>query len=150
MIFFVDEEMGECSPYSIALAMQGFVVTTLPDATIGLAELSILRDDVELVFIDVMLARGSDPDQLFRPDLTAQGLKTGLRLLDALAEANATLFPRHAVLLSAATDQDLVRTIESESRRHRVPFWRKTDFRTTSDFVTIVKSHLQAFLAPDP
>jgi hypothetical protein len=143
MIFFVDEDMGECSPYSIALGMQNFTVTTLPDASVALADLRV-ASDVELVFIDVMLARGSDPDGLFTSELTGRGLQTGLRLLDSLVDHNDKVFPRRAVLLSAATDNELVKSIEAHGRHHGVPFWRKTDFATTSDFVRKVQLHLRS------
>ena len=139
MIYFVDEEFGEFHPYLIVLEMQGFEVDWIPNAVEGLARLSQLRpEDACLVFLDVMLARGSDGHAVFPKD----GLTTGLRLLDLLSDRNPSVFPKNAILLSAAEDSELVHLIARTSNRHSVPFWRKSHFASTSDFVASVEKYL--------
>lgn len=144
MIVFVDEDIGDFHPFSLALEMQSFVVERLPDASRGLSRLSLISPgDVDLVFIDVMLARGTDGAGLIESSSSQDGLQTGLRLLERLVEVNPRVFPTKAVLLSAADDEDLLVAIEIVAQRHGVPFWRKTRFASTSHFVSEVVEYLR-------
>jgi CheY-like chemotaxis protein len=144
VIYFVDEETGGMSAYPVALMIKGHPVKTIPDATRALALLQE-ADRIDLVIIDVMLARGFDPSQSFRPDQTGRGLQTGLRLLDLLCEKRPDSFPSRAALLSAATDEQLVTTIKRASEQFEIPYWRKEDFKVTRDFCRAVTDHLESF-----
>lgn len=134
------------SAYPVALSIKGYRVRTLPDATRALAVLQEAAT-IDMVIIDVMLARGLDPGQYFNPELTARGLQTGLRLLELLSERRPDKFPGRVVLLSAATDAQLVEAIISVSKQLSIPYWRKEDFRVTRDFCKAVADRLQLLAA---
>lgn len=143
MIYFVDEESGQGTAYPIALKIKGFDVATIPDATRALDALTT-AERVELVVVDVMLARGLDPAGCFSPELTERGLRTGLRLLELLSERRPSDFPQRAALLSAATSENLVRTIAAASSNLGIPYWKKESFRVTRDFCNAVVAHLES------
>ena len=142
MICFVDEDIGSGNAYSIALKMRGHQVLILHDATEAL-EILPTAGDLDLVLLDVMLARGRDPQGYFEHRHTVNGLETGLVLLDLLVERKHSALVSKVVLLSAATNSGLVAQIRSKAKQHAVPYWKK-DFRSASSFCEKLATHLGA------
>lgn len=140
-IYFIDEEIGEGSAYPIKLRMEGYSVKPIPDATSGYNRM-VSATDIDLIFVDVMLASGLDPAEQFSRQHTQDGLSTGLVLVEALRHVLPPNVFSRVVLFSGAISAALVTQIEEYGLRHDIQFWRKGEFLTPRDFSIRVADRL--------
>ena len=144
MIFFVDEDVGQITPYADILGINGYSTRIIRDAYNAWEELHNRKDDVELVFIDVMLAGGSEIDRRrYTREETEDYQITGLSLLKDLTQQNPHVFPRRAVLLSQTSRASILAKIKTVCSETQVEFWGKSGFEDIHEFATKTKEHLQ-------
>jgi len=136
MIYFVDEDFRKLRALMSELVIRGYDVINIRDADAAYLELSnVNKEDVQLVIIDVMLAANSNQAlSRYSRKETDDYHKTGLLLLDDLADSNPRVFPRRAVYLSHASSDALLRKVSSSVRKHNVRFLRKKDYDTAYEF----------------
>lgn len=140
-IFIVDEDAIQLEPFKVELEIRGFKVEFILDADEAFKALSkVSNDQITLAIIDVMLAvnvkRGlSKFDRIETNDF----LKTGLILIEKLAELNPEIFPQKALFFSNATNQELVMSIEEEAEKYQIPYLDKSNYQSPLAFGDIIE-----------
>jgi len=144
MIYFIDEDIGQAEAWCFSLRTAGFETEQIRDANSAYRTLSSV-DNVELVFIDVMLAVndsvGSDGGDYNRKR-TEDNMITGLCLLDDLSAKLGPQFLKKCILLSCTGKDRVLSRIRAKSNELKVPFWPKFDFQEPRDFTDKVKEIL--------
>ncbi len=145
MIYFVDEDVSQIAQWASILRMKGMQTHILRDADAALEYLS-KKDDIELVFIDVMLAgRSNGLSSNFDRAKTDDYCSTGLELLKALVACKPKFFPSRAILLSQTGQSMILQKIEDAiiDYKYQVPFWKKGKFVSVMDFASLTENYLK-------
>lgn len=143
MIYLIDEHFYSMNSWTQALRREtSSEIRPFWSADNAYDELhSVPKAGFELAIVDVMLSV-TDPDSgQFSPMRTHDYHQTGLRLLEDLAIANDSVFPRRAVFLTNAIEETL-RAAESTTAAYGITLWRKTQFESPSHFARTVSEHI--------
>ena len=145
MIYFVDEDVSQISQWASILRMKGMQTCVLRDADTALEHLSQC-DDIELVFIDVMLAAAPDTqNRIFTRAQTDDYHSTGVELLKALVERQPRFFPSYAIFLSQAGQSMILEKVKLtvQEFRNEVLFWQKGSFASVKDFAAKTEEEIK-------
>lgn len=147
MIYFIDEHHDRYRSWIDRLELRGYEVVPFWNANQAYRQLHDRRQDgIDLAIIDVMLAveqiEGDEGEQ-FSQVRTNDYLETGLCLLDDLALANPSAFPRYGVLLTNAIGPATLGAAQGASERHGVELWAKTSFTSSDQFAERVVTHIE-------
>ncbi len=136
MIYFVDEDYRKLRVLVSELKINGFDAKIIRDADTAFAELSeVDKSNVDLVIIDVMLAaKVNGNTSKYSREQTDDYHKTGLLLLDDLALANPSVFPKYAIYLTHASNDVLVKNISISANKYGIKMLRKKDYDTAYYF----------------
>ena len=144
MIYFVDEDEVQLEPFKMELEIRGYEVGNIMDADEAYSILTKCQDDLQLAIIDVMLSADTDPNKSrFNRARTKDYLETGLRLVEDLIETRNDLFPEKALLFSMASDPNLLKSIESVSSKHNIPFYDKNKYTSALKFGDDIDKHIK-------
>lgn len=138
MIYFVDEEAFQMSPFATELRLRGYKVKFLKDADIALRVLEN-AEDIELVIIDVMLAPDQEAESKFSRNETEDFLQTGLLLLRYLIEFRGQEFGKKCLFFSMANQPNLVAEIKKVARMYSIPYCAKKDYSKPWVFADVVE-----------
>jgi DNA-binding NarL/FixJ family response regulator len=129
MIYFVDEDFGVLAAYTAELGLRGYSVSNLATARDAFQALwNAPGSDIDLVIVDVMLAPGETVDSSNANYFTA-----GLDLLRSLSDQNPDVFPRRALLFTAAIGGTR-REATDCARELGVEIWDKAAFLSPVEF----------------
>ena len=147
MIYFIDEEKSQVSPYVDALEVFGYSVKQYSNADSGLEAL-LLADDVEAVIVDVMMTAKDEPLSQFSADETENFLTTGLALLGKMVKQSNPehlegFFPKKTILFSMASQELLIKKIKSFTDKHEVSYFKKSDYPNPYRFAIAVKKIIE-------
>jgi hypothetical protein len=143
MIYLVDENLNAFGAWITELQLRDFSVKCLWNATEAFTGLcDVMKDGLELVVIDVMLAVEDVDDEQFSSARTDVYQETGLCLLDDLVEQNPSVFPDRAVLLTNTVSDRTLKEARKASVRHGVPLWKKAEINSPVDFGDRVEARI--------
>ncbi len=136
MIYFIDEDYRKLRALVSELKFNNFNAKVIRDADTAYSELAEVKpDEVDIVIIDVMLAAKANADESRYPrEKTDDYHKTGLLLLDDLVRINPAVFPKYAIYLTHASNNELVKLISASAKKHSINLLRKKDYDTAFDF----------------
>ncbi|NYI28218.1 hypothetical protein [Sulfitobacter geojensis] len=123
------------------LRLRNRSVDSLPNADIAYETLE-KANDVELAVIDIMLATEDKGVSKFSRTETEDFLKTGLLLIDYLANARPDVFPRRFVVLTAASDRKLLKAIRDRCGPRKIEILRKMDYSSPVSLADKIESLL--------
>lgn len=144
MIYFVDEDVAQIGAWATTIRIRGYKTCIIRDADQAYEQLKSC-DDIELVFIDVMLAASPDPQKRrFLSETTDDFHSTGLELLKELNAQRPLTFPSKAVLLSHTGRQNILAKIDRACEQFKIPFWRKRSFSDLHEFSSKAEQYLNS------
>lgn len=145
MIYFVDEDVGQIGAWADSLEERGYETVIIRDADLAFDKLHDCKD-VELVFIDVMLACNPDKEKRrYNQEETEDYQSTGLNLLEDLSQQNPDVFPLRAILLSQTGKKRILNKIETACKKMKMPFWKKSSFNDPFEFLNKTEAYLKIF-----
>ena len=152
MIYFIDEEINQVSPYADELRLLGYSVKQIGNADDGLNAI-LAATDVELVIVDVMMSTQSKELSVFLASNTQNFLSTGIELLEKVATSKEQgmrldFFPSKTVVFSMANQQPLVDKITLFCNNHKVSFLKKKEFPDPYDFGIAINNILKKNFKP--
>jgi hypothetical protein len=144
MIYFIDEDVSQIGQWAAILRMKGLETCVIRDADSALTYLPA-RQDIQLVFIDVMLAASAErAERRFTRAETDDYHSTGIELLKALTAERPDVFPNRAIFLSQTGQTMIVEKIERTIKlfNDEVQFWRKGEFNGIMEFARRTEEEL--------
>jgi hypothetical protein len=139
MIYFVDEDVPYIQEYSVPLKLRNRSVSILANADLAYDTLET-ASDVELAVIDIMLATGSKETSRFSRAASEDFLKTGILLIHYLTDLRPQLFPKKFVVLTAASDHRLLRSVRECCDPLNIEILRKMDYSSPAKLAQKIES----------
>jgi len=133
MIYFVDEDSTQLTPYIVELELRGYQVVPIDNADDAYKVLSG-ASDIQLVILDIMLAAGPSGTSRFSRERTHDFILTGLALLEDLNNTNAAHFPRRVVVFSMANQDWVVNDIRKAAEQYQIAYLQKRDYPSPFGF----------------
>jgi CheY-like chemotaxis protein len=144
MIFIVDEDYSALEGWTADIDIRGYTTEALWDADEAFERLRTVRpEEVELAIIDVMLAVDDPATSRFTAAMTDGYLRTGLCLVEALAQQNPDVFPRRAVFLTNTVDEGTLSELRRVTSRWGVELWRKHRIASPLAFADMVEARIK-------
>lgn len=139
VIYFVDEDVPYIQEYSVPLKLRNRSVCILSNADIAYRTLE-MANDVELAVIDIMLATESKESSKFSRAESEDFLKTGILLIQYLNDLRPRLFPKNFVVLTAASDRRLLKSIRDCCDPLNIEILRKMDYSSPAKLANKIES----------
>jgi len=144
-ILWVDNDKGYILPFVEALRRNDYEVVVVDNA--WEAERRLTSETVDLVIIDVMIPlKSGEGSQVYNPEQTKRGLKTGLLLFRRLREQGRAADGK-VLVLSVRIDEK-IRQEFLEAGLHPDHFVTKLEVRRVPDFLAKVAEMI--IQRPDP
>lgn len=144
MIYVVDEDSSQLTPYLVELELRGYQVYPIDNADDAYKQLSG-ASDIELVVLDIMLAAGPASTSRFSREKTRDFILTGLAVIEELAKVNSKHFPSDIVVFSMANQDWAVSEIRKITNQYQIPYLQKRDYPSPFAFgetiTQILKDH---------
>lgn len=139
VIYFIDEDVPYVTEYSVPLKLRNKAVQILPNADLAYNVLET-ANDIELAVVDIMLATEAKEVSRFGRVETEDFLRTGLLLIEFLTDLRPEVFPHRLVVLTAASDYKLLKSIRDTCEPKNIEILRKMDYSSPTKLADKIQS----------